>query len=396
MQIETLDFTQSKPRGPRGAQWLARGARARPPSTRARFARAASFVARFHQLLDAAGPFLHPCWRTWTDADLSPKLPPTLICFPRTSRRRARFGGLRQSIPARLFVEPLGFPVDAQPDAAASFNRVIRQTIRLPLETLEFGRRGWRSEACGGASGAPEYRGVQRPPRRLAASPPPSAMRSAVARGRNRARKVGQGGPVRFRQSPSPTASRALAPLTHRTRKPPRLRRRIEQDPRGAAMGQPRERFQVEDRRIEPRGGRLRAQARPFVSAIRLSATLRASSAIFPRAAYFSRKRRGDQGPRLLRLGRCEPRRGIFCAWGGVERPSPLPRPSAVAPLLDQLARLRLPGLGRPRCVERANAGQNPVIGTMMIEPREEARRLRVARLEGRALRLCRPPLLLK
>ena len=149
-------------------------------------------VARFHELLDAARPFLHPCRRTRTDADLLPKLPPTLLCF-RERRRRARFGGLRQSIPARLFVEPLGF--QSMPSQTRGvFNRVIRQTIRLPLEALEFGdvggERGLRRSL-----GRPEYRSAQRPPRRLAARP---RLRNAVRRGERAAsRKLGEA-PGRF------------------------------------------------------------------------------------------------------------------------------------------------------------------------------------------------------
>ena len=128
--IETLDFTQSSLK--------AEGAQYRLEARELGFLRLklgsprSELVARFHELLDAAGPFLHPCWRTWTNADLLPKLPPTLLCF-RERRRRARFGGLRQSVPARLFVEPLGFAVDAQPDARRLRSRRPSDGPPLPL-----------------------------------------------------------------------------------------------------------------------------------------------------------------------------------------------------------------------------------------------------------------------
>ena len=65
-------------------------------------------------------------------------------------------------------------------------------------------------------------------------------------------------------------------------------------------MGSLAERFEVGDRRIEPRGG-VRKLRRVFGQRDPIVATLRASSAILPRAVYFS-CRVSDRGPALRLL----------------------------------------------------------------------------------------------
>ena len=303
--IETLDFAQSSLEAEGAQHWLeARELgflRLELGSPRG------ELVARFHELLDAARPFLHPCWRTRTDADLFPKLPPTLLRFCER-RRRARFGGLRQSVPARLFVEPLGFQ-SMLSQTRGVFNRVIRQTIRLPLEALEFGDVGGE-RSLRRSLGRPEYRRAQRPPRRLAAR---SRLRNAVGRRqRTASRKLGKARRS-FRRSPSPPPSRALAALTRRTRS------RLEcvgelSKILGARHGQPGERFEVDDRRIEPRGGVCELERRPSSARSDCQQPCRASSAILPRAAYFSRNGVGSRSApcasRAMRASSWD-----FCAW---------------------------------------------------------------------------------
>jgi hypothetical protein len=77
----------------------------------------------------------------WDGADAFPKLSPTLIGF-RDPPHSARLGGLRQSIPARLFVEPLGFQ-SVLGQTRRVLDRVVSQTISLAIETLEFGDLGY-------------------------------------------------------------------------------------------------------------------------------------------------------------------------------------------------------------------------------------------------------------
>src|SRR6202050_227430 len=144
-------------------------------------------VARLHKLLDAARPFVHPCWRTWSGADMFPKFSPTMLgsC---EQPCRARFRGLREGVSARLFVEPLGFQ-SWLGQARGVLNRLVSQTIRLPIQALEFGdvsdERGLRRSLR-----RPEYRRAQRPPRRVATRP---RLHNAFGRGQRAAsRKPGK------------------------------------------------------------------------------------------------------------------------------------------------------------------------------------------------------------
>ena len=68
--IETLDLTQSslKAQGPQNGFDTPKLGLLRLELGTARD----ELVARLHELLDAAGPFLHPRRRTWTSADASP------------------------------------------------------------------------------------------------------------------------------------------------------------------------------------------------------------------------------------------------------------------------------------------------------------------------------------
>ena len=125
----------------------------------------------------------HSCIRAgeWGGAHAFPKFSPTLLGFAKAPPR-ALFRGLRQSISARLFVEPLGFQ-SVLGETRRVLDRVVSQTIRLAIEALEFGgvRRRTRPAA--------EPRAARIAPRATVATrsrgaPAPPTMRSAVARGR--------------------------------------------------------------------------------------------------------------------------------------------------------------------------------------------------------------------
>ena len=315
-------FHSIRPRGSARAA-LARGARARLPSPRARFAarracRAFSSIARCGQTIPASVLANEDGAQTCFQSSRQ------LCSVSANARRRARFGGLRQSIPARLFVEPLGF--QSMPSQTRGvFDRVIRETIRLPLEALEFGdvggERGLRRSL-----GRPDYRSAQRPPRRLAArSAPPRCGPPSPEDGQPQAGQAARS----FRRSPSPPLPALLRLSRDRTRS--RLERVGELSKiLGARHGQPGERFEVDDRRIEPRGGvceleRVLCQRDPIVSNPARQLGDLAESGIF-----FSQRRR-DQGPRPAPLARCARRRGTS-ALGRVERPSRLPTPPRRAP----------------------------------------------------------------
>ena len=251
-----------------------------------------------------------------------PKHPPILLCF-RKRRRRTRFGGLRQSVPARLLVEPLGF--QSMPgQTRGAFNRVICQAIRLPLEALEFGdmagERGlWRS------LGRLEYRSVQRPPRRLAAR---SRLHDAVRRGQRTTSRKLRKAPSRFVDLLLDPFPRSCA-LTHGARS--RLERVGELSKiLGARHGQPGERFEVDNRRIEPRGGvcelkRVLCQRDSIVSNAARQLGDLAESGIF-----FS-QRRGIMVTALRLLAQCA-RRPETSALARVEQPWRLPTPPRRAP----------------------------------------------------------------
>ena len=171
------------------------------------------------------------------------------------------------------------------------FDRVVRQTIRLPVQALEFGdvsdERSLRRSL-----GRPEYRSAQRSPRRLAARP---RLRNAVGRGQGTAsRKLGKA-PGRFVDLLFHRFPRACG-LTHRARG--RLERVGELSKiLGARHRQPGERFEVGDRRIEPRGGvrelkRVLRQRDPIVSDPARQLGDLAESGIF------LAQRRRDRGPR--------------------------------------------------------------------------------------------------
>ena len=110
------------------------------------------------------------------DAEVFPEFAPSPLGFCER-RCRARLGGLRQSVPARLFVEPLGFQ-SMLSQTRSVFDRVVSQTIRLPVEALKFGdvsdQRSMRR-----SFGRSEYRRAQGPPRRLAAR---ARLRDAIGR----------------------------------------------------------------------------------------------------------------------------------------------------------------------------------------------------------------------
>ena len=112
--IETLDFAQSSLK--------AEGAQDRLEACELGFLRLelgsprSELVARLHELLDAARPFLHPCWRTRMDAEVFPEFAPTLLGFCERALPRA----LRRPAPKRTGASvrrAAGFPVDARPDA---------------------------------------------------------------------------------------------------------------------------------------------------------------------------------------------------------------------------------------------------------------------------------------
>ena len=275
-----------------------------------------------------------------------PKLAPTLLRFCKQPCR-ARFCGLRQSVLARLFVEPLGFePVFGQPRGV--FDRIVRQKIRVSVEALEFRdvapERGLRRSFL-----RAEYRGPQRPPRRLAARP---RLGNAIGRGQRAAsrkpgeatgrftdllfhrlpRSCGFAGPTRAGLKCVGKMMEVLAPW-HRNS---------------------RQRFEVDDRRIEPRGGvgeleSILGERDPTVSnPPRLIGDL-------AEGRIFLAQRRGIE-VRPVRLLRSARRLVCLLRLGELTRLRVRQRFS-VPPLLDQLARLRLRGFRWPPRFQRTDIG---------------------------------------
>ena len=229
------------------------------------------------------------------------------------------------------------------------FDRVVRQKIRVSVEALEFRdvnpeRRLRRSFLRA------EYRGPQRPPRRLAARP---RLGNAIGRGQRAAgRKPGEAS-GRF-------TDLLLDRLPRSCGFPGPARARLERvgkmtEVLGTRHRNSRQRFEVDDRRIEPRRGvgeleSILGERDPTVSdPPRLIGDL-------AEGGIFLAQRRGIE-VRPMRLSRSARKLAGLLRLGELTRLRACQRFS-VPPLLDQLARLRLRGFRWPPRFKRTDIGQ--------------------------------------
>ena len=226
--------------------------------------------------------------RTRTNADLLSKAPANSALFPRTSPPRA----LRRPAPKRTGASvrrAAGFPIDAPPDARRLQSR--RPSDDPPLPLRRSNSATWAmSEACGGASGAPNMaarNGRHAVSRRDRAS----AMRSAVARGRPAASWARRAVVSSISFS---TVSRALAASRTAREAASNASANCNRDPRDAAGVAWRA---LRGRRPADQASRRRpqARARPLSARSDCQQPSRASSAILPRAEYFSRNGVGSR-----------------------------------------------------------------------------------------------------